>query len=411
MNRSYTRVKAACYITSMMQSTAFNLTPILFLTFHTLYGISYSKLGLLVLINCITQLIMDLIFSLFSHKLHLPTLIRGMPLLAVAGLIVFALSPVLFPHAVYIGLVLGTVFFAAAGGFAEVLVSPIIAAIPAKDPDREMSRLHSIYAWGVIGVVVICTTVLALFGNTCWQWLVLGFLPIPILSAILFFGADIPEMETPEKVAGILPYFKNGTFWLCLLGIFFGGASECTMSSWSSGYLEQALGIPKMWGDLFGVALFALMLGLGRTLYARYGKQIERVLFLGSLCAAACYLVAALSPLPILGLIACAMTGFFTSMLWPGTLIASADRFPHGGVFLYAILAAGGDTGASVGSQLVGLVTDAVIVSPKANALAASLSLTPDQLGLKIAMLVGMLFPLLGAVIFACLRKRRQTIS
>jgi len=74
-------------------------------------------------------------------------------------------------------------------------------------------------------------------------------------------------------------------------------------------------------------------------------------------------------------------------------------------------LAAGGDTGASVGSQLVGLVTDAVIVSPKANALAASLSLTPDQLGLKIAMLVGMLFPLLGAVIFACLRKRRQTIS
>ena len=411
MNRSHARVKAACYITYITQAIVFNLSPVLFLTFHTLYGITYSELGLLVLINCISQLAVDVTFSFFSHKFSIPMLIRMTPCLTVAGLTVFALSPLIFPNAVYLGLAIGTVLFAAAGGFAEVFVSPIIAALPAKDPDREMSQLHSIYAWGVVVVVVVSTAVLALFGNTVWQWLVLGFLPIPVIAAVLFFGTEIPAMETPKKMEGILPYFKNGTFWLCLLGIFFGGASECTMSSWCSGYLEQALGIPKMWGDLFGVAIFALMLGLGRTLYARHGKRIDQVLFLGSLGAFACYLIAALSPLPIVGLIACAMTGFFTSMLWPGTLIASADRFPHGGVFLYAILAAGGDTGASVGSQLVGLVTDTIIASPKTNEWAAVLSLSPDQLGMKIAMLVGMLFPLIGAVIFACLMKRRPAVS
>jgi len=408
MSASYTRVKAACYVSYLSQAAVFNLSPVFFLTFHTRYGISYSLLGLLVLINFVTQLIVDLVFSLFSHRFNLKVLIRLTPCLTVVGLLLYALSPVLFPNAVYGGLAIGTVIFAAAGGFAEVFVSPIVAAIPSEDPDREMSKLHSIYAWGVVGMVLVCTVVLRLAGDGCWPWLTAAVMLLPLLAAILYAGAEIPPMETQEKMAGVLPYLKNRVFWLCLLGIFFGGASECAMSQWCSGYLEQALGIPKIWGDLFGMALFALMLGLGRTLYARYGKRIETVLFAGSLCAAGCYLVAALSPLPFFGLLACAMTGFFTSMLWPGSLIAASDRFPHAGVFLYAIMAAGGDTGASAASQLVGVVTDAVIASPYAASVADSLALTPDQLGMKLGMLVGMLFPIIGALLFARLRKTEK---
>ena len=40
------------------------------------------------------------------------------------------------------------------------------------------------------------------------------------------------------------------------------------MSQWSSSYLEQSFQIPKVWGDVLGVALFAVMLGLGRTLFS-----------------------------------------------------------------------------------------------------------------------------------------------
>ena len=348
MSPSYSRVKAACYVSNLSQAAVLNISPIFFLTFHTQYGISYSLLGLLVLINFVTQLIVDLFFSLFSHKFNLKTLIRLTPCLTILGLLVYALAPVLFPHAVYAGLAIGTVMFSVSSGLSEVFISPIVAAIPSKDPDREMSKLHSIYAWGVVGTVLICTVVLRLVGENCWPWLTAAVMLLPLLATILYFGADFPPMETQKKIAGVLPYLKNRVFWLCVLGIFFGGAAECAMAQWCSGYLEQALGIPKMWGDLFGVALFAMMLGLGRTLYARHGKHVERVLLGGSLCAAGCYLIAALSPFPIVGLLACAMTGFFASMLWPGSLIAASDRFPHGGVFLYAMMAAGGDTGASV---------------------------------------------------------------
>jgi fucose permease len=308
----------------------------------------------------------------------------------------------------YAGLVIGTVIFSAANGFAEVLISPVIAAMPAKDPDREMSKLHSVYAWGVVGVVLFATLFLVVCGRENWQLLTILFTLIPLLSFVLYLGSEIPPMETPEKVSGVMGYLKNRTLWLCVLAIFLGGAAECTMAQWCSGYLERAVGIPKVWGDLFGVALFSVMLGLGRTLYAKYGKNAPRVLFLCAVGATLCYLTAALVGYPLVGLAACALTGLCVSMLWPGCLIVAADRFPTGGVFLYAMMAAGGDLGASVGPQLVGIITDAALVNPTALSMAERLALTPDQLGMKLGMLVGMLFPLIAVFLFLRLRKSKK---
>ena len=215
-------------------------------------------------------------------------------------------------------------------------------------------------------------------------------------------------METPEKVSGALAYLKNKTLWLSVFGIFLGGSAECTMAQWSSGYLEQALGISKVWGDMFGVAMFGLMLGLGRTLYAKCGRRIGHVLFLGAIGASVCYLTAAVTNIPVLGLAACALTGFCTTMLWPGSLSAATDRISDSGVFIYAMMAAGGDLGASVGPQLVGIVTDAVIASPSTTALAETMALAPEQLGMKLGMLVGMLFPLAAIPVYACFMKKRK---
>lgn len=390
----YTRLRLACYTTNVSMSVVGNLSPILFLTFHDLYGISYSLLGLLVLINFFTQLTIDLIFSFFSHKFNIPLAVKLTPLLTVIGLLVYAVFPYLFPDAVYLGLVIGTVIFSCSGGLAEVLISPVIAAIPAKDPDREMSRLHSVYAWGVVGVILIATLFLLLFGSEYWQLLALLFALIPLSSCILFSAAVIPDMGTQERVSGVLQFLKMKALWLCVAAIFLGGAAECTMAQWASGYLEQAMGIPKVWGDIFGVALFSVMLGLGRTLYSKYGKYIGRVLLLGGIGASVCYLTAALVNIPVIGLLACGFTGFCVSMLWSGSLIVASDRIPDSGVFIYAMMAAGGDLGASVGPQLIGLITDAAIVSPILSAFAADLSLAPEKLGMKLGMLVGALFPL-----------------
>ena len=403
-----TRLKYACYATNVTMSVVGNLSPLLFLTFRDLYGISYSLMGLLVLINFMTQLGVDLMFSFFSHKFNISATVKLTPALAVVGLIVYSLFPFLLPQYAYMGLVLGTLIASASSGLAEVLISPVIAALPAKDPDREMSKLHSIYAWGVVAVIVISTLFLWVFGRKNWQWLGLLFALIPLLSTVLFMGSDVPTMTTPKHTAGAFAFLKDKGLWLCVCAIFLGGAAECTMAQWCSGYLEQALSLPKVWGDIFGAAMFATMLGLGRTLYANIGKKISRVLFYGAIGATLCYLLAAICPLPIVSLVACGLTGLCTSMMWPGSLVVAENRFPTGGVFIFAIMAAGGDLGASVGPQLIGIITDAALKNPAMLSLASELSLSPEQLGMKAGMLMGMLFPLLAIAVFACFRRQRN---
>ena len=412
MTPSYGRLKAACYTTNVTMSIITNLAPILFLTFREQYGISYSLLGLLVLINFVTQLTIDLIFSFFSHKFNIPLAIKLTPVIAFLGLLLFAAAPILFPGNVYLGLVLGTVVFSASGGFGEVLISPVIAAIPADDPERELSKLHSIYAWGVVFFVIAATLLLLLLGHENWQIVSLIFALVPLVAAILFAGTKIPAMETPSRMSGVLQLFKSRALWLCVLAIFLGGASECIMAQWSSGYLEMALGIPKIWGDIFGVAVFSAMLGLGRSLYAKYGKRVEKILLLGAIGALICYLTAALSPIPVIGLLACAFTGLCVSMLWPGSLIVGSECFPTSGVFIFAMMAAGSDLGASVGPQLLGIVADTVSASSFGAELAATLSLTAEQVGMKAGMLIGALFPFCAIVVYIKLyrdaRKKRK---
>lgn len=408
MEPKYKRLKLACYTGNMTMSVVGNLSPVLFLTFRSLYGISYSRLGLLVLINFVTQLTIDLIFSFFSHRFNISRTVKSMPLFAVVGFALYALLPWFFPQYAYVSLLVGTIFFSASSGLAEVLLSPVIDAIPSDDPDREMSKLHSAYAWGTVGVILVSTLFLLIFGGENWHYLALFFLLIPLTSAILFAGAEIPKMETPERTSGALQFFKDKWLWLCVFAIFLGGAAEVTMAQWSSGYLEQALGIPKVWGDIFGVAMFAVALGSGRTLYAKIGKNIGKVLTLGVIGATACYLICAISPSPILGLLACGLTGFCTSMLWPGNLVIASDRFPNGGVFIFAMMAAGGDLGASVGPQLIGIITDTAIANPTIAAFAGSLNLAPEQLGMKLGMLVGMLFPLIGIPLYRYIWKHKD---
>ena len=195
MEKNHKRIKNACYVTNICMSIVANISAILLLPFRAMYGISFSLLGLLVLINFVTQLSVDLIFSFFSHKFNIEKTVKFTPLLTMFGLLVYAAWPMVFPNAAYPGLVLGTIIFAAAGGLGEVLISPVIAALPAEDTEREISKLHSVYAWGVVLVIAISTVFLHFFGVESWQKLIFLLLLFPLLAVVLFFGTKLPKME------------------------------------------------------------------------------------------------------------------------------------------------------------------------------------------------------------------------
>lgn len=408
MNNSK-RIRAACYSMNVSMAVVGNLPPLLFITFHNAYGISYSLLGLLVLINFSTQLIVDLVFTFCSHKFNIQKTVKITPVLTMLGLVIFTLWPTLFSEHAYVGLVIGTVIFSSSSGLAEVLLNPVIAALPSDNTERDLSMLHSSYAWGAVGVVLLGSISLLLFGSHNWQQLVLTMTCLPLISFFLYLGAQLPHIDAGGAEKGASSVFKNGQLWLCAVAIFLGGALECTMAQWCSGFAEIALGIPKIYGDIFGVALFSVMLGTGRTLYTKYGKNIERVLLTGVCASLVCYLLAALSENAIVGILACALTGLSASMLWPGSIITVSDRIPTGGVIMYALMAAGGDLGASVGPELVGVITDTIAANPNAVAFAERMGLTGEQLGMKCGLLIGAFFALVAIPVYIRIFKTKSS--
>ena len=167
--QNYRRTKLSCYCAYLTMSSIFSLPPILFVTFHNMYGISYTLLGTLVLINFCTQLAIDLVFTFFTKYFKVKKTVTVMPLLTTAGLTLYAVLPTLFPQYAFAGLCIGTVFFSVASGLCECFISPIIAACPSDNPERDMARLHSLYAWGVFSVVLISTAFLYMFGTQNWM--------------------------------------------------------------------------------------------------------------------------------------------------------------------------------------------------------------------------------------------------
>lgn len=407
----FKRTKYACYYTYLAMSSVFSLPPLLFLTFREMYGISYTLLGTLVLVNFCTQLTIDLIFTFFTKYFNIHKTIKIMPLLTSLGLFIYALTPIFFPQHAYAGLLTGTVIFSVAAGLCEVLLSPLIAAIPSDNPDRDMSFLHSLYAYGVLTVVIISTIFLKIAGSQNWMYLTFFWALLPIISFILFSASPMPDINILQNTNKASNKNIKYGLALCTVCIFLGSAAENVMTNWISGYIENSLGISKVVGDILGMAVFAILLGTGRTLYAKYGKNISKILLLGMIGASVCYLTAGFSKNVIVSMTACILTGFCTSMLWPGTLILMEENYPNLGVTAYALMAAGGDLGGSVAPQLMGIIVDTVSVSNFAHNLSNTLSLSAEQIGMKTGMIISSLFPILGIMLLIYMIKYFKKIN
>lgn len=403
--RNYKRTKFTCYYTYLAMASVFGLPPILFMTFREMYGLSFTMLGLLVVVNFSTQLAVDLVFSFWGNHFNPHTALRITPLLTGVGLMIYALVPLFLPEYALAGLLSGTVVFSLAAGLSEVLVSPTVDALPSETHDRDMAALHSLYGYGLITVIILSTIFLKVFGTENWMYLVLFWAIPPIIASVLLFKSDLPNMDASDDAKRIHHEKRATGLALCVACIFFGSCSENIMTNWISSYLEITLHIPKATGDILGLMLFAVLLSLTRSWYAKYGKNIYRVLLCSMTGAIFCYIVAGLSLIPVISMIACVLTGICTSMLWPGTLIYMDEKIPYAGVAAYALMAAGGDMGASIAPELLGVITDTVAASDWGIAFSQTLSIAPDELGMKVGMLVAAIFPAVGVGILLYMGK------
>ncbi len=392
----------------LLQAVVINVSPILFVTLKEQFMLSYSQLGLLVLANFVTQLLCDILFARVIDKVGFRPFALGSAVIAFLGFLLFASAPQILPRNPYPLFFLATLLFAGSGGLLEVLLSPIINALPLPQEKKTplMSFVHAAYCWGQVLVVLLTSLMLVVFGTFRWQWILL-FWCLPALVVFLMFCKAPLEKGVPtEKQQSARDILRSPIFFLFMLLMLSGGAGELIISQWASSFLEKGLAIEKTTGDIIGVCTFAAAMGICRTLYGKFGEKIkiETVMTAGLSLLFFCYLAASLAPGNIIPLIAIGISGIGVSLLWPGTIASAAAHFPLAGSVMFALLAAGGDMGASIGPWLAGKLMDVSGKLPLVRSLAESTNLPLLQISLRIGMLSGAIFPAIGLVALSILR-------
>lgn len=359
MNDKYKKTVYACFVGYIVQAIVNNFVPLLFLTFHTTYGIPMTQITFLVTINFGIQLTVDLLAVTFVDKIGYRASMVLAHLTAALGLILLAVLPGLMPEP-YIGILIAVIFYAVGGGLLEVLVSPVMEACPTSNKEAAMSLLHSFYCWGHVGVVLASTIFFSIFGISNWRVLAVIWALVPLANMLVFTRVPIASLiEEGEKGMSLGELLKTKIFWIFLLLMICSGACEQAVSQWASTFAEQGLGVAKTIGDLAGPMFFAIMMGTSRAIYGKWGDRLplEKFIFGSGLLCLASYLIISLSPVPAIGLIGCGICGFSVGILWPGTFSMAAVSLPRGGTALFALLALGGDVGCSGGPTYVGLVS------------------------------------------------------
>ncbi|MDR1058020.1 MAG: MFS transporter [Treponema sp.] len=386
----YGHTRTAAYIAYITQAIVNNLGPLLFLTFRRQFNLSLGSLALLVSLNFAVQLGVDLGAVRFMDRIGYRAAAVGAHLSCTLGLLAMGFLP--FVMNPYGGLLIAVTLNAIGGGIAEVIISPLVEALPGTRKAAAMSLLHSFYCWGYVLVVLLSTLYFTLIGIDYWRFLPMLWALLPLGNAFLFAGVPIAVLTSPSKPA--LPaaaLFKKRIFLVLLVVMVCSGASEQAMSQWASLFAEAGLGVSKTLGDLLGPCGFAVLMGLARIFFGLKGGHInpeKALLFSGLLCTAS-YLIAVFSPHPLLALGGCALCGLSVGLMWPGSLSIASRRFPLGGTPMFALLALAGDLGCGAGPGIVGLVMGGSALKP--------------------GILAATVFPLTLSVLFALLYTRSRS--
>lgn len=374
------RTRYSLYLGALDQAVICNLAAILFIVFRTNFGLTFEQLGRIILVNFCVQMTADVVNGSIINKVKPRAIIIVGAFMAFLGYLCFAVLPTHLQNP-YTGILIGTVIFSWGCGTYEMMLSPLINAIPSDTKVQDMALLHSFYAWGVAFAVIFATVFFFCTGfadslihhNTLtfktvfytglfkyWYFYPVLCSIIPITLIINFSTMKMPEWISEEHRTKLTDFAFKPYFILCAFAIAVGGGVECVLSNWISIFAEKGLNYSKFVGDMVGLLGYAISMGIGRHLMGTRGEtwDLSKVLIWCSFVAVLVYIFASLCPINSISLVLCIIGGFVTGMLWPGTLNLASKKFPMAGAVMFAILAFAGDLGVAVIPWLNGIFSD-----------------------------------------------------
>lgn len=194
----YKRTQIACYLGFVTQAICANFVPLLFITFHSIYDVSFSMLAMISICFFVTQLIVDFLCAGIVDKLGYRACVITAEITSGLGIAGLSFVPDLMPVP-FLGIIVCVIIYAIGSGLTEVLVSPIIEACPFENKETMMSLLHSFYCWGWVGVVLCSTVFFSIFGIEHWRIMALIWAIIPLFNIYNFATCPIESLVENGK--------------------------------------------------------------------------------------------------------------------------------------------------------------------------------------------------------------------
>lgn len=393
MKKNYRSTVLASYLGFVIQGIVNNINPIFFVIYREQYGLSFTEVGALITVNFAVQILIDFLAAQIAGKFSYRKGMIASGVFCFCGLVGIGVTGLL-SRGHFLWLLLCVILNAIGGGLLEVLVSPLVEAVPSgQAKDKSMALLHSFYCWGCLGFIGISTLLLKLVGRSRWYLIPFLWAVLPLIDAIAFGFVPICTLPSDEKPVKRRALFHNPVFLMLFVMMFTAGAAEMGMSQWASYFAETGLHVNKTLGDLFGPCFFCLLMGSARVMFSRpqSGLSLRKFFLWSCVLCVLTYLTAALSPVPWIGLAACGICGLSVGILWPGTYSIASLKCPEGGTRMFAFLALAGDIGCTSGPKLIEL----------------GASLNP-KMGIRAGLLLGTAFPVILCVFTLMVFGRRK---
>ena len=271
--KKYGLTLTACYVGYVIQAIVNNLSPLLFVQFGKQFGVSQSQLSILIFVNFGLQILVDAVSPKIVEKIGYRAGAIIAQTFSAVGLICLGSLPFIMPP--YAGIIIAALLMAVGGGFVEVIISPVVEALPLGNKSGAMCFLHSFYCWGHIITVLVATLYFNCFGVGNWQWLPISLSVIPVLNCIIFARCPIETLDGDENPSTYKSIFTAKGFIVFPVLMLAAGAAEQSIAQWASAFAEKGLGVNKTMGDILGTCLFAFFMAISRTVYGILGDKID----------------------------------------------------------------------------------------------------------------------------------------
>ena len=376
------------------------------------FNISLTQIGLLSSFNFGIQMLIDFLAIKFIDKIGYRIPIVSAHIFAALGLFLLGILP--FYIEPYLGILICFFINAISGGLIDVLVSPIVEALPDKQKTKAMNILHSFYCWGSMLVVIVSTLYFNIFGIENWKYMSMIWAIIPFCNIFLFANVPLNVLKTHEdnmksdNTVSIRKLLSVKIVLVFVILMICAGASEQSIAQWVSLFAEVGLNVNKTVGDIFGACMFAFCMGIVRLIYGMKSESIniEKALIISSLFCVFGYIVTVFSPYPFLSLIGCGISGLSVAIMWPSVFSLASKTYNKGGTAMFAMLALAGDIGCSIGPGIVGIVSNNKNISDKFSAIIVNSD--SIQIGLKIGILFAIIFPVLMFLVLFLFKNRKR---